>query len=86
MRLPPGITLSVEDKPAEADVDALPEGLETFNEQQWPGHQPWQTLGVFLRRGARWPAGCSPRPTPAGCSSTPTGWMRGCGAAALAAA
>jgi GNAT superfamily N-acetyltransferase len=50
MDLPPGITLGVEENPADVDVEALPEGLEAFNEQQWPGHQPWRTLGVFLRR------------------------------------
>src|SRR3712207_3384415 len=49
MTLPPGLTLDLKDEPAEADIDQLPEGLETFNEQQWPGHQPWQELGVFLR-------------------------------------
>lgn len=49
MTLPPGITLSVEDKPAEADIEVLPDGLEAFNDVQWPGHQPWQPLGVFLR-------------------------------------
>jgi|SRR4051812_698892 len=53
MQLPPGLTLSIEDKPAEADIDVLPEGLEAFNEQHWPGHQPWQTLGVFLREEGR---------------------------------
>src|SRR5215212_618068 len=51
--LPPGVTLSVEDRPAEADVDVLPNGLEAFNEAEWPGHQPLQTLAVFLRRGGR---------------------------------
>jgi GNAT superfamily N-acetyltransferase len=49
MQLPPGLTLSIEDKPAEADIDVLPEGLEAFNEQHWPGHQPWATHAVFLR-------------------------------------
>ena len=48
--LPPGITLAVEDQPAEADIEMLPTGLETFNDAQWPGHQPWQPLGVFLRQ------------------------------------
>jgi GNAT superfamily N-acetyltransferase len=48
--LPPGLTLSLEDAPSRADVEVLPEGLEAFNERAWPGHQPWQTLGVFLRR------------------------------------
>jgi len=51
--LPPGLSLSVEDRPSEADVEVLPNGLEAFNEQQWPGHQPWQPLGVFLRRDGR---------------------------------
>src|SRR5215211_776477 len=51
--LPPGLTLSVEDRPAEADVNVLPDGLEAFNEAEWPGHQPWQPLAVFLRRGGR---------------------------------
>nr|WP_254453751.1 hypothetical protein [Siccirubricoccus sp. G192] len=57
MMLPPGLSLSVEDKPAEADVEVLPYGLEAYNEQHWPGHQPWQPLGVFLREGARVVAG-----------------------------
>ena len=49
MILPPGCTLSVEDAPDEAEVEALPEGLEAYNEQHWPGHQPWQRLAVLLR-------------------------------------
>lgn len=53
MQLPPGLTFSIEDRPAEADIDALPEGLEAYNERQWPGHQPWQELGVFLREAGR---------------------------------
>jgi hypothetical protein len=40
MTLPPGLTLGLEDKPAEAYIDLLPEGLEPFKEQQWPGQQP----------------------------------------------
>ena len=51
MGLPAGLTLSIEDKPAEADVEALPDGLEAYNEGHWPGHQPWETLGLFIRRG-----------------------------------
>ena len=51
--LPTGFTLSVEDQPAQADREMLPNLLESFNEQAWPGHQPWQPLGVFVReRGA----------------------------------
>jgi GNAT superfamily N-acetyltransferase len=48
--LPPGVTLTVEDKPDRAAVEALPEGLEAFNEAAWPRHQPWQELAVLLRR------------------------------------
>jgi GNAT superfamily N-acetyltransferase len=53
MQLPPGLTLDVEDAPTEADIDVLPEGLEAFNEAQWPGHQPWETLAIFLREAGR---------------------------------
>ena len=49
MRLPPGHRLAVEDKPAAADVDVLPDGLEAYNEARWPGHQPWRDLAVFVR-------------------------------------
>ena len=48
--LPPGVTFAIEDSPARSDAEALAWGLEAFNERAWPGHQPWQTLGVFLRR------------------------------------
>ncbi len=41
--------LDVADDPAEADVAGLLNGLEAFNEQQWPGHQPGHALGVFAR-------------------------------------
>jgi hypothetical protein len=37
MRLPPGHRLAVEDKPAVADVNALANGLEAYNEGRWPG-------------------------------------------------
>jgi GNAT superfamily N-acetyltransferase len=49
MRLPPGHRLAVEDKPAAADVDALANGLEAYNEGRWPGHQPWRELGAVVR-------------------------------------
>lgn len=49
MDLPPGITLSVEDKPAAADAEALGWKLEGFNQAAWPGHQPWEEMGLFLR-------------------------------------
>ena len=47
--LAPGYRLTVEDEPAEADVEVLPHKLEAFNEQQWPQHPPWEPLGVFVR-------------------------------------
>jgi hypothetical protein len=37
-----GYRLTVEDAPAEVDVDVLPLGLETYNESQWPQHPPWR--------------------------------------------
>ena len=49
MGLPSGLCLEVEDQPTDADVEALPHRLEIFNERVWPGHQPWQPLGVFVR-------------------------------------
>jgi GNAT superfamily N-acetyltransferase len=52
-----GYRLTVEDAPAEADVDVLPHGLEAYNETQWPQHQPWRPLAIFLREGARVAAG-----------------------------
>ena len=44
-----GLRLDVDDQPAEADVEVLPNGLEAFNESRWPGHQKWQPLAVFAR-------------------------------------
>ena len=49
MTLASGLRFDVDDRPAEADIDVLPQGLEDFNESQWPGHQPWRPLGVFAR-------------------------------------
>ena len=49
MDLPPGLTLDLDDKPSEADIEALAEGLEAFNEAAWPGHQPWEEFAFFLR-------------------------------------
>ena len=48
--LGPGYRLAVEDDPAEVDVEVLPNGLEAFNERQWPDHPSWLPLGVFVRR------------------------------------
>ena len=44
--------LTVEEKPSEADREALPDLLEAFNERHWPGHQPWQEVAVFARDAA----------------------------------
>ncbi|MDB5375133.1 MAG: acetyltransferase, N-acetylglutamate synthase [Belnapia sp.] len=52
MELPPGLTCSIEDAPAEAEVEALSQQLEGFNERRWPGHQPWTPLALLIRRGA----------------------------------
>ena len=49
MRLPPGLHLHTDDETLWADTNALAQKLETFNERQWPGHQPWQPLGIFVR-------------------------------------
>ena len=46
---PDGLRLDIEDRPAEADVEVLPNGLEAFNESRWPGHQQWKPLAVFAR-------------------------------------
>jgi GNAT superfamily N-acetyltransferase len=47
--LGPGYRLTIEDEPGEPDVEFLPYRLEEFNEEQWPRHQPWHPLGIFLR-------------------------------------
>lgn len=53
MDLPPGLTLSIEDTPDRDEAERLADGLEAYNERHWPGHQPWQELGVFLREDGR---------------------------------
>jgi GNAT superfamily N-acetyltransferase len=49
MSLPSRLRLDVDDKPNDADVEVLPNGLEAFNESRWPGHQKWRPLAVFAR-------------------------------------
>lgn len=49
MDLSSGLRLDIDDQPAEADVEVLPNGLEAFNESRWPGHQKWRPLAVFAR-------------------------------------
>ncbi len=49
VNLPSGLRLDIEDAPADADVEVLPNGLEAFNESRWPKHQPWKPLAVFVR-------------------------------------
>jgi GNAT superfamily N-acetyltransferase len=51
------LRFDIEDAPRDADVEVLPNGLEAFNERQWPGHQPWRPLAVFARDGERIVAG-----------------------------
>ena len=34
-----GLRLDIEDRPADADVEVLPNWLEAFNECCWPGHR-----------------------------------------------
>ena len=55
--LGPGYRLTVEDAPADADVDVLPHALEAYNEGRWPQHPPWRPLAIFLREEARIVAG-----------------------------
>jgi GNAT superfamily N-acetyltransferase len=52
-----GLRLDVDDQPADADVEVLPNGLEAFNESRWPGHQRWRPLAVFVRDRERIVAG-----------------------------
>ena len=67
MVLPAGLRLAVEDAPSEADIELLPHRLEDFNESRWPGHQPWQPLGVFVRDGEAIAAGLA--------GETYAGWL-----------
>ena len=53
----PGYRLTVEDAPADTDVDVLAYGLEAYNEDRWPQHPPWQPLTIFLRDEAQIVAG-----------------------------
>ena len=55
--LGPGYRLTVEDAPADADVDVLPHALETYNEGRGPQHPPWLPLAIFLRDETRIVAG-----------------------------
>lgn len=45
------LRLDIEDTPSDADIEVLPNGLEAYNEGQWPEHQPWRPLAVFARDG-----------------------------------
>ena len=67
MEQPSGLRLDIEDQPSDADVEALPNGLEAFNESRWPGHQPWRPLAVFARDGGSIVAGLS--------GETYSGWL-----------
>jgi len=65
--LGPDYRLTVEDMPAEADVEILPNALEAHNECRCPGHQPWRGLGIFLREADRIAAGLA--------GETYSGWL-----------
>jgi GNAT superfamily N-acetyltransferase len=67
MTLPSGLRLDIEDEPAQADVEVLPNGLEAFNESRWPKHQPWKPLAVFVRDSERIVAGLA--------GETYSGWL-----------
>jgi GNAT superfamily N-acetyltransferase len=82
LELGPGYRLAVEDDPAETDVEVLPNGLEAFNERQWPRHPRWLPLAVFIRNEGEVVAGLA--------GETYCGWLfirylwvsedlRGCG-------
>ncbi len=67
MSLPSGLRLDIEDAPAQADVEVLPDGLEAFNESRWPKHQPWKPLAVLVRDSERIVAGLA--------GETYSGWL-----------
>ena len=52
-----GYRLTVEDAPAETDVEVLPHALEAYNESQWLQHLPWRPLAIFVRDDAQIVAG-----------------------------
>jgi GNAT superfamily N-acetyltransferase len=62
-----GLRLDVDDRPADADIEVLPNGLEAFNESRWPGHQQWRPLAVFAREGKTIVAGLA--------GETYAGWL-----------
>jgi GNAT superfamily N-acetyltransferase len=63
----PPLRFDIEDAPSDADVEVLPNGLEAFNERQWPSHQPWRPLAVFARDGESIVAGLA--------GETYSGWL-----------
>ena len=67
MNASPRLRFDIEDAPAEADVEVLPNGLEAFNESRWPGHQQWRPLAVFARDGETIIAGLA--------GETYSGWL-----------
>jgi hypothetical protein len=67
MASPSRLRFDIEDAPSDADVEVLPNGLETFNESRWPGHQQWRPLAVFARERGRIVAGLA--------GETYSGWL-----------
>jgi GNAT superfamily N-acetyltransferase len=51
--------LTLEDAPAETDIDVLPHALEEYNDSQWPEHPAWRPLAVFVRGEGQIVAGLS---------------------------
>jgi GNAT superfamily N-acetyltransferase len=65
--LGPAYRLTVEDAPAEADVEVLPHASEAYNESRWPQHPPWCLLAIFVRDEVRIVAGLA--------GETHCGWL-----------
>ena len=61
------LRFDIEDAPAAADIEVLPNGLEAFNESRWPGHQQWRPLAVLARERESVVAGLA--------AETYSGWL-----------
>ena len=74
------LRFGIEDAPSDADVEVLPNGLEAFNESQWPGHQQWRPLAVFAAMGRASSPASRAKTIPAGSSSATSGSATRCAA------
>jgi hypothetical protein len=77
--------LTLEDAPAETDIDVLPHALEEYNDSQWPEHLAWRPLAVFVRGEGQIVAGYRGILIAAGYSSNTCGCPKSCAAEALGA-